>query len=376
MNYLHDLKRFAHSVDFVSDEDFAKIWDSAAEYLDRAYSACLVELLVAAWVDDARGLKTFRSHKADEWLKRLKDENGYQGFVSYAYDKNRDLWLVDPEEQRALDQIGPYPMDLWSGKRLDEPVEFVKIGTSRKRSAGIKTEILLPLAANKTQFGLLNVELPVLIKPNDAKKTSLRVLADSLAHLYQLRSVHELRRSSREQAIRDIQFGATKASRRRVFLAYAKDCDQDVLSLIKGVLHRVLAQDDVYDWPSDNKTGNIINSIAKEIHHSEVVCCYVSERSGTRFKDNLNVLVELGMGWALSQEDPAVPAPIIIRENEKLTGKAPFDFDQLRRVVVPRKRDSGSRNGVPELDKDAFVKDFEGVVRTNILLRPKNGDDR
>ena len=133
----------------------------------------------------------------------------------------------------------------------------------------------------------------------------------------------------------------------RLFLAYPKEAEEDVLTNIEKVLNEFEARVEVRSWKTMSESGNITEQVVKEISRSEIGICYVSEKScqngsGKRKKytDNQNVLFEAGMFHALraSKDNPS-RGWIPIREHERFSGPPCFDIAAERTVIVPRDDD-------------------------------------
>lgn len=126
--------------------------------------------------------------------------------------------------------------------------------------------------------------------------------------------------------------------------------------------------DPVY-WDESKEIGSLKDQIYSSIKACVFGVCYLSEKiSGAeeqvlRFQDNPNVLFEAGMMQMLHElrKEPA-SAPsrwIPIREDNKFTTPAPFDFATDRMIIVPR-----DENG--HLKGDEFRDNFQSAVKTLI----------
>jgi hypothetical protein len=164
--------------------------------------------------------------------------------------------------------------------------------------------------------------------------------------------MNDLRRAAAEP----VEFRTTKP---KLYLAYGKDRDPEILALIQEDLEQYKEQIHTSDWGREHPPGDITGWITTEIISAKYLVCYLSDRIDDHgfisFRDNPNVIFETGMFHAL-RESTDITAREWLPIREGPPEDAPFDFRPMRMVVVPR-------DGEGRLQVDRFRADLGRSIR-------------
>lgn len=339
------LSHFALSVDSVDDH----IYNNIRTLLERYFKKTLNSSFFAVLIDGIRvetasgyqpGLKTLWSNRpVEDATSILDDESKYRGMRTYAYHKDRSLW-VTADDKDMLSRKDAALRDHWSNTSDLPP--YLGNGES-----DAKTSVLVPLRYGGRVFGVLILEFPEYVECTAGAKEELRVVTEALARVIWLHDTTQTRLSDTHQAFRLLEdlFNASSRplTKPTIFMASAARADDTVVGLIRTVLEEFAELVDLVYWKSMSEHGSINAQMLRAISMSQYGICYLSEpdRDGSgealRFRDNPNVLFEAGMLHALTHDPEALPTGWIpIREHADLSGPAPFDFAPERMLVIPR----------------------------------------
>jgi hypothetical protein len=141
-----------------------------------------------------------------------------------------------------------------------------------------------------------------------------------------------------------------KPAKPTLFFAFSGRANSDVVNLVDTVLQEFDV--DLRRWDQDPRLGSIHRHVYDSIKICDFGICYLSEESDNEhFKDNANVLIELGMFWFKNESLSNV---IVIREQAE--ERIPFDIADKRILKAKRNRASG------QLDERDFQKEFRRML--------------
>lgn len=335
------LSQFALSVDSVDVQTYNNIKNLLDRYFARTLNVSFYAILVdGIRVDASPGLRTLWSNRPVVDAIAVLDPNGeYCGMRSYAYHKDRTLWIT-AEDRGLLGRSEAVLKDAWSNAS-DLP-KYLENGET-----DAKTAMLVPLRYGGRVFGVLVLELPEYFECSSPAKEEIRIIADALARVIWLHETTEAQLNDTHRAFHLLEelFNASSRplTKPGLFMANPVNSDDAVVGYIRAVLGELADSIELLYWKAMSEQGNINTHILKAISSSQYGICYLSERDedytdeAPRFRDNPNVLFEAGMLQALTNDPAALPVGWIpIREHPDLCGPPPFDFAQERMIVVPR----------------------------------------
>jgi hypothetical protein len=363
----HEILHFARAVDIVRDNDFREIRDLVKEYLAENFGASKVEFLRETLIQGQPGLAP-QWDESDAYGAYPLVRNGQlYGQNSLAFQTGDPLWIIGKEEA-VLAESTEY-IDLWS-KHTDVPrfVRFERPSDDRSGSSlrkdTTKMLISVPIELRGHLMGVLYCESDDVYAPNEAAKQEFHAIAGSLGLLHTLkRQADELRQNTRD-AMNDLRRAAAepvefRTTKPKLYLAYGKDRDPEILALIQEDLEQYKEQIHTSDWGREHPPGDITGWITTEIISAKYLVCYLSDRiddhGSISFRDNPNVIFETGMFHAL-RESTDITAREWLPIREGPPEDAPFDFRPMRMVVVPR-------DGEGRLQVDRFRADLGRSIR-------------
>ena len=361
------LSHFALSVDSVDDQTYSNVKTLLERYFVRTLNVSFFAVLSdGIRVDTASGyqpgLKTLWSNRAvEDATAVLGDDGSYRGMRTYAYHKDRSLWIT-AEDKDLLGRSDAVLRDSWSSTA--ELPDYLGNGES-----DAKTSVLVPLRYGGRVFGVLILEFSDYVECTAAAKEELRIVTEALARVIWLYDTTRTRLGDTHTAFHLLEelFHAScrPLTKPSLFMASAAHADDTVVGVIRAVLEEFAEHVELVYWKSMSEHGSINQQIMEAISSSQYGVCYLSERndedSGSRpqFRDNANVLFEAGMLHALSHDPEALPIGWVpIREHNDLSGPAPFDFAPERMVIVPRTND--------EFNQEAFKGELRRMVKSLI----------
>ncbi|MDR3245562.1 MAG: nucleotide-binding protein [Prevotellaceae bacterium] len=380
-NLIELFQDFSQSIDIVDDEQLKSI-KSIFDKIVESLSIEFYEVQKAVYTD-TDAVETFQNANVvltHYWCKGksvsepsvlTKDETGIykgKGHVAYAFTNNKSLWITN-KDGSPLSLKEDY-IDSLPGKLRDEVIpKFWNINEQKGVVKEVKTSIimLLKYIDGNIPIGILNFESSKYI-PFDSKKRQLfENIGTAVATIMQLNSIKKIQSantatiSNKLLDIRDLLPLSKLLDKPKVFVAFPKCCDINVISAIKSWSKTHKKTLEFIFWDEMNHTGNIITQIIEQINQCKYGIAYFSEeikqKNGKiKYIDNSNVLFEAGMFHAMifdKNDDTLMKEWLPIRENEKLClSKIPFDLIQERMIIVER-----TDNG--KINEDIFIEELK-----------------
>jgi predicted nucleotide-binding protein with TIR-like domain len=345
------LLRFAHAIDIVSKHALDEVKDMIWYNLENQLDAKFCEFLVPMRLDGKIVLNSIWHPGGAGWAYSIfTDQGKYNGQISYAWDKERSVWIVGNgcSDLASCDNY----IDLLNPNLSKEIPKYIGL-----TNHSIKTSIICLVPHDKEIIGILNIESTKCFKKTKILQDEIQYIVESLGLLYSLHKTNEVQSSTTNKALKTLE-GYKNSSLPiipRVFLASSAIADNAVTVAIGDVLNKY--DIDFKYWKADAKPGNVPDHIWKNISSSEIGICYLSEPDETpihKYRDNYNVIFEAGMIHALIRNsNNAMCNCILIRE--KNSPHAPFNFSTERILEVPR-----NTNG--ELNKLAFSTELKRML--------------
>lgn len=358
-NFGYQIKKFAVTVDIVTEETLFGALESIRRYLSSLLQVKAFGMLVEKPYDNGLSLDAVWRPGGGSWGHPIKKKDGtYYGQAAFAYDKSKFMWIVSADADKKLDETDKYE-DLWSGYFFDEP-KFI-----HNHSFDVHCSIILPLFGRsmnrKKTFGVLNLESNQRLTPSDDLKHELEDISKAVATLYELRTINAVQDQGTRSAVDELKeiavsLAANTAPRtlaameRRIFFAYPEKCDYEVKEIIKNAVNNRYKKEVILiDWEKDAKLGPI--EIWSYLQRCQGGICYLSEKvnkdentENFQFQDNPNVIFEAGMMEALSNaQEHIFQNWIPIREKNSLD--APVNFRNQNGVIVEREHDGSIKDG-------------------------------
>ncbi len=266
-------------------------------------------------------------------------ESKYTGQTTYAFDQNKCMWITAKDKSVLKSVKGIEYVDSWSKSEDIPPYWDCETGKD------IRTSIIIPLKVPgmPRPFGFINFESEKYLVRNDELKSIFKDISNIVAiYIYMLK----INKFKKEHLMRMMDNLITKSSvienlinKSKVFVAFPARKDDEVMSVIEGLLGDKEDQLAPVFWNKMRKPGIIDNQLANEITSCKYAIVYLSEeqkdeKKGTQYVDNLNVFFEAGMLHALSWEKESITQEWILIHEEG--HQMPFDLKHLRAVVVKR----------------------------------------
>ncbi len=329
----------------VTPKAFEEILRRIDSHLGKSLRMKFCEVLINRYAGEEVYLRTEWKTGGDGWDEPLREGEVYKGQVSYAFAKQRALWIVG-EQGAPLEKSERY-RDLLTGELVKDLPPYVDLTPST-----ILTSVIIPLRKPE-KFGLVNFEFAAYVRATPAMRRELFSIADAIASLYRLKDLYVLREENTKEAQRILLEKRHHLWRPSVFVAYPAHHDRDVIQAVRDVLNEFQEELEPYFWEDDHTPGGIHNRLSSEILTCQFGVCYFSEIVGSgqqAFRDNPNVLFEAGMLNALGDNPEGTPQTWIpIREF--MGDQVPFDFIDQRILFVNR-----DENG--KLAREIFIKTF------------------
>lgn len=344
-----ELLHFARSIDIVDDRIFENVRLLMYQYVKDELGAAYFEVMEGHITDGNDPiLKMFWSIDDTQHVWPIETPDGsYTNVVTMAYSKQQPLWVVD-QEKRPLSEADRLE-DQWS--QNPELPHYQPV----KRDEPVRMVVVLPLGRQRP-LGVCYFEALMYIGITDVAKKELRLLAESIAILFELYVANRTQYTMTSAAIRDLQTRLEQAkfpqlTKPHFFLAFSNRADRAVTTILREVLDKLSARLDFTDWQRIDESGNVNAQIAREITRSRFGICYLSEPAkesaepGVNYIDNPNVVFEAGMLHArtAATEAPDAEPAGWIPMREIASPPAPFDFRAERILEVPR-FDNGTLN--------------------------------
>jgi hypothetical protein len=378
-SFSRDLLQFVTSIDHISGGAYSRLVRFFRSYVETVLEAGFYEIQLdgvkaTAEGRDREGLGTEKEwSNGSEQVTPVRTSTGdYTGQTTYAYAEGVNLWITAKNKGPLRDVADTNDfVDSWSN-RTDIP----RYWNYAEQEKGLiaRTSIILPLrhpGSRATKLGFLNLEFAKHLPARPQAKKELQGIADAIGTILHLRKTREHRIQKIDESISDINYRLENKRypspllRSKLFLAYAKETDNQVMEIVRSVLATYDNSVLKVDWSADMKRPGMVNSqIDAEILESAFGVCLVSEpneesaalRKGDKtckYRDNPNVLIEAGMMHAFTLSSAPMSGWILIRERS--SPRIPFDFVVHRRIDIPRNRDS-------KLNKERFASELKSQL--------------
>lgn len=356
--YAGELRHFVESIDIVSDQTFREIRDLVWKYLTDQLEAEYFEIMYRTSIGPRPSLKAHWSSRDEELAWSIHgDEGAYSNPITAAFDNNKPLWLVSPDDSELA--RAAEVRDQWSRLTKLPPYQPLVLRP-------IRTAIVVPLPLHPT-YGLYFVETRKSVSFNETGKEELHALGEALGIALELNNLYRVQSRLTRDAIRELRATLESAefpelAKPRLFFAFSNRADRSVIDVVKTVLRTFSDRLEVRDWDQMRTAGNIPQQITHSIARSKFGICYLSEpqpdNSFNEYIDNPNVVFESGMLQAQTnayaqEKEPTGWIPI----REENSPQAPFDFASSRMIIVPR-----AQNG--DLDEQRLREDLHQQVKS------------
>ena len=353
------LLQFAQSVDHVDDVTFKRLGKQVKRYGAERLDADYIEFKVEATVNELPGLRkewtTDETEGQDSGtlLTDPDDPTSYRNQTSFAFDRDKKLWIVGVDEEPLYGEAGF--VEMWfpgDDSVMDQLPKYQRPG-----DRDLRTSIIVPVKWGGRTRGVINLESAKYVESNQLAKGELLRLAGAIGLLAYARDTTRQQSSSTSSALDRLDDRLGEAdlqplTKPRIFVASAEKAEEDVVAAISLVLDRFSTHVEAVWWNSLAKPGSITEDLIREIRQARFGLCYLSTPDpgggDRRYRHNLNVIFEAGMMHAA---DPKGWIPV--REFD--SPHAPFDFQHQRAVTVVRD-DQGT------LDEAAFTEDLGTIL--------------
>lgn len=355
MTFGNQLKSFSKAIDIVTDDIKDNILHIIREKLQESLGIEFVSLHVETIVDDHMGLRT------SDWyigggkigsISLKNSEEAYTAQVTLSFSTNTPLWIVC-RNKGYLSTCNNQYLDLWSNTDANIIPKYLKNSDSLS-----KTSIILPLTRHDESkpYAVINFESVRYLEYSTKLRNEIRSISDSISRLYQRNLSHERQIDDTQDEIRELSKAKTYdlSKRPSLFFAFSEKADKTVLAAIQEIFENEKYEDfNLKRWDRDVRTGSIQSRIFDDIRDCHFGICYLSEPDeGDTFRDNANVLIEVGMFWYKSEDFSNV---ILVRERSS-NNKTPFDIANNRIFFTPR--DPVSKT----IKEEAFKRDFQKIL--------------
>lgn len=344
------LRQFARSVDIVDERTIEEIRKLVYDYVRDELEIGFFTLTTSHSVNGEPGLQSRWRTEGPPVTSTIRNPDGsYSTQIAVAFDTGRPLWIVDPG-QGPLQSCDTYS-ERWSNTTSLPPYQSPV-------NRPMRTSIVVPLTNWGTVLGVIYLESTRYLEFTEVAAEELRLLADSLAILFELRGANEAQVTGTRDAVselRDVLDDTTfpRLTKPQIFVATSARADDAVLGVVQVVLEEFADVLAPVHWDLIDSSGSITLRLNEEISRSRFGLCYFSEPAKDAphsYQDNPNVLFEAGMLHALTNAPTGQPrAWIPVREAD--SPDVPFDFAAERILVVPRTDDgalmqAGLRNSL------------------------------
>jgi hypothetical protein len=356
-NFGQQFESFSRAIDIVTDDVRSTILRMIQDKLDTCLNIKFITLHVATTVDQAEGLRT------SEWfiggsqlgtaISLLRGDGKYRSQVALSFLLNKILWIVC-EGKKPLDSGAPL-MDLASMSDANTIPAYIPRADSLS-----KTSVIIPLSKQfgSKPYAVINFESTRYLEHNQGIEREMRRIAESISRLYIRYENHSKSLDDTQDEIdrlRKIE-SYMRTSKPSLFFAFSGKACSDVLNVVNEVLGDLKYDAvDLRRWDQDQQLGSIHNHIYENVKQCHYAVCYLSEPdpANSGYRDNANVLIEIGMLWFRSEDLSNV---ILIRESSDNGSKPPFDIANKRMLKVTRDQASGG------LDTTAFKRQFQKML--------------
>jgi Predicted nucleotide-binding protein containing TIR-like domain len=357
MTFSNQLKSFSKAVDIVTIDIKDNILGIIKEKLRTTLGIEFVVLHVETTVDNHLGLNT------TDWcigggkmgvISIKKSEDTCTRQVALSFDINKPLWIVGSKRE-DLNNCDHF-LDLWSGTDHKLIPSYFKSADSIS-----KTSIIIPLTriSEDTPYAVINFESVKYLECSEKLRNEIKSIAESISRLYQRNQSHLHQVSDTREEIQELgKVSVYDLSKKTsLFFAFSGQADENIINSIQEIFNQAkYTHLDLKRWDRDLSSGIIHKKILEDIRDCQFAICYLSEPdSNDRYKDNANVLIEVGMFWYKFEDFSNV---IIVRE--KNSSRIPFDIAANRIFTVPRETGANTFRDIKF--KEEFTKRLDKMI--------------
>jgi len=369
------LLEFSKTVDILEAENFDKIQKHVETYLFRVLQIKYVRLMLVHEMLGGQLMlqKYVLNRKADKPLL-LRDVKGdYNGQMAYAFEENQKLWITAKKTNISLDECEDDYLDHWGNKtNLPSYKQF----DERDK---VKTSIIIPiqrdnnLDESKYIFGVVNFESKEYLPMTKNAQRELKSISYALGKLFQLHEGRKFQRTNTSSVIE--RYGEVISAldekdrefffkpRPTIFFAFPKLADKHITGSIKEVIQNSFIEKLTFvTWDDSSNVGSITTQLLESMSKADYLICYLSEKNKEelRYRDNPNVLIELGFFMGKNRESRDCSNIIIVREEESETS-LPFDIQDIFTLNIPRYKSEDK-----SLNHDLFINNLREKINRSL----------
>ena len=372
------LLQFANSVDILEEENFNKIQKYIEDYLSAVLHIRFVRLmLIRETVGGEVMLIKYSLNTNVEDILLLKNGDKYNGQMPYAFAKNKRLWITPAQKDDTLNSCEKY-IDHWQNETK------MPLYKTINPNVEIKTSIIIPIRRdnkmnnnNNHILGVVNFESEKYLKPNRQAQEELKKISFTLGKLFQLYEGRRFQKGNTSSVINDFEndlrdfkeehIGYFFDRRPQIFFASSSRADRAVIGKVKEVIQSEFKEKlELIHWDNHENVGSITPQLLENMNKADYLICYLSEkeREQTHYRDNPNVLIELGFFIGKHMRSNHFKNILILREERSETS-VPFDIQDIFTLYIPRLGAEHSLNG------DSFISNLSEKIRgllTNEVL--------
>lgn len=347
-----NLLEFSKTVDILEAENFDSIQKHVETYLFNVLNIKYVRLMLVHEMlgGDLMLQKYVLNRKEEKPLLLRADDGNYNGQMAYAFEKNQKLWITAKKDEKTLDECEGKYRDHWSNKKK------LPIYQQFDKRDKVKTSIIIPIQRNnkiddsKHIFGVVNFESKEYLPMTANAQRELQNISYALGKLFQLYEGRKFQRTNTSSVIdgyreiignldeKDSEYFFKRKS--TIFFAFSERADGAVTSSIKKVIEKKFSKElTLVTWDDPANVGFITTQLLDSMSKSDYLICYLSEKDKKelQYRDNPNVLIELGFFMGKNKEYDDCSNIIMIREENSQTD-LPFDIRDIFSLEVTRNK--------------------------------------
>lgn len=358
------LHEFSKTIDILEADNFNMIQKHVESYLFRVLQIKYVRLmLVHEMVDGELMLQKYvlnRTEEGESLLIRDNDGN-YNGQMAYAFEENKKLWITAKEQGKTLEKCHGEYVDSWSDITI---LPHYKAFDTREK---VQTSVIIPIRRNnkinnnKNVFGVVNFESKEHLPLTKNAQKELENISFALGKLFQLHEGRKFQQSNTKSVISE--YGKARETmdkedreyffklRPSIFFAFPEKGDKGVIEGIKNLIRNNFREEfSLVTWDDPANVGFITTQLLKGMSKSDYLICYLSEKEeeDTEYRDNPNVLIELGFFMGKNQDYESCSNIVVVRE-EASEIPLPFDIRDIFTLDV-------SRDKAKRVESELFMK--------------------
>jgi len=381
--FAEDLEFFVNSIDFIEDDFFKDVMNLIKRYVNARWGIELVSIMQYTTIEQKKrdgkvsevsllekfSLENRNSNKI-YWDTDAVEKRAIKEQMPFIVTQKKPAWIVCEDKKTLKDcKEGKYK-DLWSG------IEDIPKYARPQKEMNTRTSIIIPFfkkkylpSDKKDMLGVVNFESSKYLNADAESKKELKLLTEVIKEMLYLNYLYHRNHFNTSLAIEKLEDRLFNnlyyKPEDKIFLAYPKNCDREVINLIKKTIEEenehLELNVEIVDWEAIEGTEYITPRLFEKIYDCKYGICYLSELnedSTPRFKDNSNVLIEAAfMHSKFHNARGRRPKWILIREED--SPPMTFDFKDIRRVVIERKNE--------KIKEEEFKKDLTGFLEKMYL---------